>query len=101
MSKYEAKAILSKHEANVPVSRKCHHETEFSDINEAMYRWYCLARQSNVLVSGPMLKQAALILAAQMGHHQFKASDGWLESFKKRHNIRQFAVRLRAIRHGI
>ena len=72
---------------------------QFSDINEAIYRWYCLARQSNVLVSGPMLKQAALILAAQMGHHQFKA--GWLESFKKRHNIRQFAVCLRAIRHGI
>ena len=27
-----------------------------------------------------------------MGHHQFKASNGWLDSFKKRHNIRQFTV---------
>ena len=30
--------------------------------------------------------------AEKMSHHQFKASNGWLESFKKRHNIRQFTV---------
>ena len=36
--------------------------------------------------------EEALILAEQMGHDQFKASNGWLECFKKCHNIRQFAV---------
>ena len=29
----------------------------------------------------------APILAVQMGHRHFKASNGWLESFKKCHNI--------------
>ena len=51
------KAILSDYEANGPESRKCHCGTEFSNINEAVYRWYCLARQRNVPVSGPMLKK--------------------------------------------
>ena len=84
--------ILSEYEANAPASRKRHRGTEFSDVNEAMYRWYSLARQRNVPVSGPMLQEEARVIAVQMGHHQFKASNGWLESFKKRHNIRQFTI---------
>ena len=32
------------------------------------------------------------IVAEKMGHHQFKASNGWLGSFKKCHNIRQFII---------
>ena len=56
-------AILSEYEANVPASRNRHRGTEFSNINEAMYRWYSLARQRNVPVSGPMLKEEALVLA--------------------------------------
>ena len=43
--------------------RNRHRGTEFSNINEAMYRWYSLARQRNVPVSGPMLKEEALVLA--------------------------------------
>ena len=84
--------ILREYEANAPVSRKRHRGTEFSDVNEAMYTWYTLARERNVPVSGPMLQEEAQIIAEQMGHHQFKASNGWLESFKKRHNIKPFKV---------
>ena len=84
--------ILSEYEAIAPASRKRHCGIEFININEARYGWYFLARPRNVPVSGPLLKKEALVLAEQMGHHQFKASNGWLESFKKCHNIRQFAV---------
>ena len=70
-----------KYEANAPASRKRHRRTEFSDINEAMYKWYCLARQRNVPVS--LKKKHLIVLAVQMGHHQFKASNCWLESFVK------------------
>ena len=45
-------AILSEYEANAPTSQKRHRGTEFSDVNEAMYRWYSLAKQRNVPVSG-------------------------------------------------
>ena len=84
--------ILREYEANAPASRKRHRGTEFSDVNEAMYTWYTLARERNVPVSGPMLQEEARIIAEQMDHHQFKASNGSLESFKKRHNIKQFKL---------
>ena len=32
------------------------------------------------------------VIAARLGHYQFKASNGWLENFNKRHNIKQFIV---------
>ena len=57
--------ILSEYEANALASRKRHRRTEFSDVNEAMYRWYSLARQSNVPVSGPMLQEEAYVIAVQ------------------------------------
>jgi len=57
-----------------------------------MYRWFSLARQRSVPVSGPMLQEEARLVAEKMGYREFKASNGWLENFKKRHNLRQFAV---------
>ena len=32
------------------------------------------------------------VIVAWLGHHQFKASNGWLQSFNKCHNIKQFIV---------
>ena len=85
-------AILNEYEAFAPASRKRHRGGEFEDINEAVYTWYSLARQRSVPVTGPMLQEEACIIAEKMGHHQFRASNGWLGSFKKRHSIRQFTV---------
>lgn len=39
-----------------------------------------------------MLQEEAHLVAARMGHLEFRASNGWLQSFKNRHNIRQFTV---------
>lgn len=84
--------ILSEYEANAPASRKQHRQSLFEDVDEAMYRWYSLARQRSVPVSGPMIQEEACLVAEKMGHHDFKASNGWLSNFKKRHNLRQFAI---------
>ena len=39
-----------------------------------------------------LLQEEALILAEKMGIKRFAASNGWLESFKKQHNIHNMTV---------
>lgn len=53
-------------------------------VNTALVKWFGSAREKNLPVSGPVLKQKALDLAQKMGDNEFKASSGWLEKFKKR-----------------
>lgn len=43
----------------------------------------------NARVSGPMIQEAASDFTNKFGIEEFTASNGWLESFKKRHNISQ------------
>ena len=38
-------------------------------------------------ISGPMLQEKALQLTKDLGNTEFKASNGWLESFCKFNNI--------------
>lgn len=58
-----------------------------------MLEWFRKARSKNIPVSGPILQQKACAVAAQMGMGQeFKASNGWLEKFKIRYNIKGMTV---------
>jgi transcriptional regulator with XRE-family HTH domain len=59
----------------------------YEDVNVAMWQWFEAARARNIPVSGPLLQEKALEFAAEMGHQNFKASNGWLEAFRKRHTI--------------
>ena len=43
-------------------------------------------------VSVPMLQEEALIIACSLGINDFKASNGWLQRFKGRNNIKQLVV---------
>jgi len=85
-------SLVRSFEDNAPLLRKRARTSSNEDINEAMFRWFKLARQRNIPVSGPMLQEEAKVIAEKMGSTDFKASNGWLSSFKKRHNIKQFAV---------
>ena len=77
---------------NVQSSRKRCRVPTHADVNDAMYEWYSLARERNIPVTGPMLQEEALQVASRLGNTTFKASNGWLEAFKKRHNIKQLVV---------
>ena len=85
-------SILEEYECNAPASRKRHRCTQFEEVNWAVSAWFSLARQRNVPISGPMLQEEALKIAEKLGCSEFKASNGWLESFKSRHNLKQLAV---------
>ena len=39
-----------------------------------------------------MLQEEALKIAEALGNEVFKASNGWLERFKCRHNLKQFVI---------
>ena len=39
-------------------------------------------------INGPVLLQKAEEIAKQLGHDQFKSSDGWFNRWKKRHDLR-------------
>ena len=40
--------------------------------------------RTKLSISGPMLQEKALQFAKDLGNTEFRASNGWLESFRKR-----------------
>jgi hypothetical protein len=57
------------------------------EINRAVFEWFVSARAKGVPVSGTLIQAETLETAKKLGKDDFKASNGWLESFKRRHNI--------------
>jgi hypothetical protein len=56
-------------------------------IDEKVYEWFANAHCQNIPVSSPILQTKALQMAANIGLNDFRASNGWLEAFRKRHCI--------------
>ena len=53
---------------------------------------FCMAREALIPVSGPMIQEEALQIALKLNVTGFTASNGWLEKWKTRHNVKQFSV---------
>lgn len=87
-------SILSEYEGSGSRSdRKRSRSTEYAEVNDAMYMWYCLARKRCIPLSGALLQEEALLIARRIDPNTpFKASNECLDSFKKWHNIKQMAI---------
>ena len=48
---------------NALEGRKRCRSTDYTEVNDAAYKWYCLARQRNIPISGPLLQEEALQIA--------------------------------------
>ncbi|XP_074083532.1 tigger transposable element-derived protein 4 isoform X1 [Macrotis lagotis] len=59
----------------------------YTDLEEALMRWYRMAQCLNVPVNGPMLRLKANDFAQKLGHSDFKCSNGWLDRFKSRYGL--------------
>ncbi|XP_073897397.1 tigger transposable element-derived protein 4 [Castor canadensis] len=59
----------------------------YTDLEEALVRWYRIAQCLNVPVNGPMLRLKANDFAQKLGHNDFKCSNGWLDRFKSRYGL--------------
>lgn len=74
-------------------SRKTMKTADDQELDNVLFRWFIQKRSEGVPLSGPMIKEKALILNSKLGGSEdFKASSGWLEKFKHRHGIRQLSI---------
>lgn len=62
---------------------------ECPELEKSVLQWFQQCRQENIPISGPFIKEKAKKFAVSFGIEDFKASDGWLHKFKKRHGIGQ------------
>ena len=51
-----------------------------------------MAREALIPVSGRMIQEETLQIASKLSVAEFTASNGWLEKWKNRHNVKQFSV---------
>lgn len=67
-------------------------QSTFPDLNKALSEWFRKVQARNIPVSSPLLQEKAQYFAEQLGHENFKASNGFLDKFKERHGITGQAV---------
>ena len=80
--------ILDDYESNGNLLlKRAKRDTDYTEINKLTYQWFLDATARMIPVNGPLLKEKARSIAKDLGFDDFKASNGWLESFNKRHNI--------------
>ena len=57
---------------------------DYEQVDKAFFKWFSLQRSQNVSIDGPILKEKALQFAKIFNFPTFKASDGWLDKWKKK-----------------
>ena len=72
--------------------RKRSRKSEYSEINDALYKWFQLASSKNIHPDGKILMEKGIEIAQRLGIDEFKASNGWLSRWKERYNVKQRVV---------
>ena len=74
--------------SNKDSKRKLKDETG-KHVDEVLFEWFTAQRAKHIPISGPLLQEKARQIAEELGNlpGEFKASNGWLEKFRKRHLI--------------
>ena len=81
-------SILKVYYENPALERKRYRTSEFADINEAVHDWYLIVVSKGIYPNGAHVQEKAKIIAERLGHVNFVASNGWLDRWKKRYNIK-------------
>ena len=91
----ELRAAYATYRGDNPGNNKRAGQGRYQEINEALYKWFSLARESLVPVNGSMLQEEAAEIAKQLAkpeYAEFKASSGWLEKWKNAYGISQRSI---------
>ena len=86
--KTQVSTYLTAFEENADKDRKilCL-KSPLEELNVLAWEWFHKARATNIPVSGPLLQEKALEFGKELKITDFKASNGWLECFRKCHAI--------------
>lgn len=71
----------------MPVNSRRLKSCEFKDVEECVLKWLKQCRDKKITIGGPILQEKAQQFAVELGHEKFRASNGWLQNFKKRNEI--------------
>ncbi|KRY26265.1 Tigger transposable element-derived protein 4 [Trichinella spiralis] len=63
-------------------------KTVNAEVNELMFQFFVRCRAKLIPITGQLLQTMAIDIARRMGINDFHASNGCLESFTRRHNIK-------------
>jgi hypothetical protein len=65
---------------------------KFDRLNDLVFQWFKQARAKGMPVSCPLIQEKALQFATELSITDFKASTGWLDSWRTRHSIKSAKV---------
>ncbi|CAF2766906.1 unnamed protein product [Rotaria sp. Silwood2] len=82
---------MENYEQNENSNKKRNLRDEFNQqLDQKVYEWFVAQRSKTIPISGPLLQERARQIRQELGGpnaDDFKASNGWLEKFRKRHGI--------------
>ena len=67
--------------------RKRQRHGKDQEVEAGLWKWFQFAQSRNAPVNGPILMQKAEEISKQLGHNEFRASEGWFYRWKKRHDL--------------
>lgn len=78
---------------NALKNRKTLKKPKLELLDSALWMWFSQERRKGTPISGPILKEKAIILHKKLEvGSEFKASEGWIDRWKTRHGIRFISI---------
>ena len=66
--------------------------SKYAELNDLLFEWLKQARAKNIPLSSPILQEKALQFSKELELTDFRASNGWLDSWKHKFSIAHFKV---------
>ena len=90
--KRKAEVLCALEENVQPDKKRVKYSHHHEDVDKLTWEWFQRARALSIPLTGPLIQSKACEFAKQLGHTDFKGSNGWLERFKSRHSIACSAI---------
>lgn len=78
---------------NALKNRKTLKKPKLELLDSALWMWFCQERRKGTPISGPILKEKAVVLHKKLeAGSEFAASEGWIDRWKTRHSVRFVSI---------